>query len=228
MRMTIPVSRLARATSAFTRAAAASTLAAALGGCSAPKPTTFELTPEQYPAAFEAAKATLRDFRFPIERVDYQEGVITTALKPSSGLATPWDAEQSTFGQEWRDFANHQAREVRIRFAPASVAGRAEPTTPGTQASPAPASPSPSETAEPITAEVVVSVIRYERPGARPAVRAVQLSSFTEDPALTARGMYPMYQVVTERDDLLAGRIAARIQSAASPVVSTPAPEASP
>lgn len=200
----------------------------ALVSCSSPKPTSFELSPEQYPAAFEAAKAALRDFRFPIERVDYQQGVITTALKPSSGLATPWDAEQSTFGQEWRDYANHQAREVRIRFAPSSAAGRIEPNEPGTQASPAPPVASPSETAEPITAEVVVSVIRYERPGARPAIRAVQLSSFTEDPALTARGMYPVYTVVTERDDLLAGRIAARIQSAAASVAPAPVDPVSP
>jgi hypothetical protein len=208
-----------------------SALASLGGGCASQKPVSFEMPPEQYPAAFEAAKAALRDYRFDLERVDFDSGELSTSLKTSSGLATPWDSEQSTFGQDWRDYANFQARQVRIRFEPVSVARSPQPENPGTQAAPTGAALSPADAKEPILAQVEVSVHRYERPGRRPAVRAVQLSSQTEDPELTARGMYPQYTVVIERDELLAGRIAEAMQkqtksAATASATPTPSPTA--
>jgi len=62
----------------------------ALSGCAAPDlPTDLEVAAGDYPAAFEAAKAALRDYRFDLERVDARAGVISTAKKETAGLLTP-------------------------------------------------------------------------------------------------------------------------------------------
>src|SRR5688500_8446844 len=94
---------------------------ALLGGCGSSKmlPSTFAVDAGRYGEAFDAAREVLRAARFDIDRVDAGGGVISTEPKRSAGLATPWDREQSTMGQEFEDLLNHQQRTVRITFEPA-------------------------------------------------------------------------------------------------------------
>ncbi|HRJ50427.1 MAG TPA: hypothetical protein PKU91_07830, partial [Phycisphaerales bacterium] len=94
-------------------------LAAALTGCARSGSPTVQIPAGSYSQAFEATRASLRDFDFSLDRVDAASGVITTATKASSGLATPWDPEQSGLDQEWEDFINRQRRFVRVTFVPA-------------------------------------------------------------------------------------------------------------
>lgn len=70
-----------------------------------------------YQQIFVTARDVLRDYRFAINRVDAARGVLTTYPKRSVGVATPWDREQSSIGQDLEDFANQQERTVRIEFA---------------------------------------------------------------------------------------------------------------
>ncbi|CAN0590465.1 unnamed protein product [Laminaria digitata] len=69
-----------------------------------------------YSQAFDAARASLMSYRFAIDRVDAQRGVLTTHPKRTAGLLSPWDREQSSIGQEWEDLINEQQRVVRIEF----------------------------------------------------------------------------------------------------------------
>src|SRR5262245_10700892 len=88
--------------------------AALLGGCSSPQAADARFEAGQYVVAFEAAKEALRDFDFSLERVDAAGGVITTRSKSTGGLGTPWDREQSTFGQEVEDLMDRQSRVARV------------------------------------------------------------------------------------------------------------------
>lgn len=195
----------ARMSRALIRSLAPLVLASVLVGCSARGPASVEVPAGSYPSAFESAKAALREMRLPIERVDFAAGVITTIPELSSGLATPWDPVQSSFGQEWEDMINGQRRAVRITFASPEAA---EPA-PAVQASPV-STPSTllDRNAGPLVARVDVAILRPRRPGARPQPAAARFESRTEDPELTRRGMYPEYTTTIARDDRLAARIA--------------------
>jgi hypothetical protein len=105
--------------------------------------------------AFDAARETLMDFRFALDRVDARRGVITTHPKRTAGLATPWDREQSGLDQEWEDLLNEQRRVVRIEFEPAGeqVAGQVQ------------------------TMRVQVQVVRTHRPNWRIETESVRLSN---------------------------------------------------
>lgn len=61
-------------------------------------------------------RGVLSDYRFSIDRVDAARGVVTTAYKRTHGLATPWDAEQSSISEEFADFANQHERSVRVEL----------------------------------------------------------------------------------------------------------------
>ena len=69
-----------------------------------------------YTDVFQAAREVLGSYRFGINRVDAARGVLTTHPKRTVGIASPWDQEQSTIGQQLEDFANQQERVVRIEF----------------------------------------------------------------------------------------------------------------
>lgn len=71
---------------------------------------------QAYERAFALARQRLIDYRFAIDRVDAKRGVITTQPKRTNGLASPWDQEQSSVGQEWEDMINEHRRVVRIEF----------------------------------------------------------------------------------------------------------------
>lgn len=106
-----------------------------LGGCAAPRERggdaralaagggarqagagDLEIAGATYAQVFDAAKETLADYRFAINRVDAARGLLTTHPKRTAGLASPWDQEQSSLRQDWEDLVNQQQREVRIEF----------------------------------------------------------------------------------------------------------------
>ena len=169
-----------------------------------PAPAEFTLDPGDYPLAFDAARETLRDCRFTLDRVDARMGVISTEAKPTAGFATPWDGEQSTLGQEWDDFVNLNARRVRITFEPMS---RPSVEDPRSQVVEGPPPADMRELTEPIVARVLVVEERTSRSGWRINSGSIRHSSFTEDPELRERGMYPEYTVPTERDLMLESRL---------------------
>ncbi|QQS10308.1 MAG: hypothetical protein IPK69_06725 [Phycisphaerales bacterium] len=158
------------------------------------------ITPGSYAAAFDAARESLRAFRFPIERVDSREGVISTDAKQTSGLATPWDREQSTLAQEAEDLLAQQARRVRITFSPADSVASADDLTSfeGT-----------------IVATIEVVVERTYVRNFRPSSQAILLSSQAYDPVAASRGQSTTYAVPLTRDDELARRLARDIEQRA-------------
>lgn len=161
-----------------------------LGGCgSTTEKPELSIASDEYSDAIAATRDVLRSYRFQIDRVDAAEGVVTTAPKSSSGLATPWDAEQSSFNQELEDLGNMQERRVRVTFDRA--------TTPDADAK--------------ITARVEVVIDRVQRPGWRPTPKSVRHSTVTMDPDLAARQMWPTYSVPIRQDPEFASEIAGKI-----------------
>lgn len=165
-----------------------------LTGCSAQGTGEFAVPAGQYADAFQAARGVLRDHRFEVERVDAEEGVLTTRPKASSGWASPWDTEQTTAVQESSDLFNQQRRRVRVTFEPARAA-------PG----------------EARTGRVVVAIDRVQSTGVRLNPRSVQLTTVSVDPALSARGVWTQYDVPVERDAAFEARLARAIEKALGP-----------
>jgi len=175
-------------------------LAALLGGCGARGPREFEVAAGHYEATFDAARATLRDWGFELDRVDGRAGVISTHPKTTAGAATPWDAEQSSLRAELEDMANRQQRRVRVTFEPAAPAADWQP---GIDL------PDPEG---PTVARVLVVVERLYRPGMRLEPSAISLSSRWSDPVLIDRGVQPGAEVVVRQDLALADRLGAAIR----------------
>lgn len=165
-----------------------------LASCSAPGTGTFTIPAGEQDTAFDAAREVLRDHRFTLERVDALEGVITTRDFPSAGLGTPWDVQQTTPGQEVSDFLNQQFRRVRVTF------------------------PRPRDGTDAMvpTGEVEAFVYRVQTPNLRLSSRTWQTASVATDPALSARGLGPGYQVAARRDARLEARIARSIEKRVS------------
>ena len=182
-------------------------LASLLMGCASgePKRATFSINEGQYAQAFDAARRTLRDMRFELDRVDARHGVLSTHRKHSAGLATPWDREQSSLSQEWEDFANHQFRTVRIIFEPV---GAAKPEQPASPTAPSPAPNDLREFVGPITGTVIVVIERRSRPHRRIDTTSIRLSTFARDP-INRGGTFTR---PIARDEHLERRLAARIQ----------------
>jgi hypothetical protein len=170
-------------------------LAATLAGCSSGTPSPeFRVDAGGYARAFDAAREVLRASRFTLNRVDARAGIITTDPKPSAGLATPWDLEQSTPTQEIDDLLNQQRRRVRVSFAQESGADRVADLL---------------ESPVPLTARVEVVIDRVHVRGTRPSSKAILLSSQTYDPQATAPAQY---EVPVTRDEYLESRLAAEIR----------------
>lgn len=171
-------------------------LASALAGCSAPEGSTgLTVPPGRYAEAFDAARDSLRDSRFELDRVDARLGVLTTRIKPTDGLASPWDREQSTLRQEWEDLANHQGRRVRIAFVPSSGSTQDLLAYGG-----------------PVDIKVSVSIVRTQRPGWRPSLSSIRGSTQAVDPVLEAQGRGSMYESLSGDDDTLARTLASDIR----------------
>lgn len=105
-------------------------------GCASPQATVDNMLPvatAEYDAVFDATVATLRDYRFAIERQDRRFGVITTEPEPASSLAEPWLNDNVTLGQTLVNTANYRRRVVEVALKPAGEEqGRAEMRLPYT------------------------------------------------------------------------------------------------
>lgn len=177
-----------------------------LSGCGASSPShTFEVQAGAYSSAFDATRAVLREGRFPLDRVDADEGVITTQPKQTSGVATPWDSEQTSISQELEDTVHAQQRRVRVTFVP-------QPDSAGPLS------------AVSCTGRVEVVLERVQLVGWQPSSKAILQSGFTTDPVAQASGRSARYEVPIARDDALAARIADRIRTR---LASAPSPQAS-
>ena len=207
----VPRARRCLALVAALVAAVASPMA--LPGCTPAKVApTFDVGAGGYARAFDESVETLREFRFTIDRVDAAAGVITSAPKTSSGLATPWDKEQSTLTQEVEDLLAFNSRRVRITFEPRSISGRI--STPHSQ---------PTDFhAGPLVGRVEAVVDRRSVRGWRVSSAAILQSDFTYDTQAAARGQPHEFDAPLTRDERLAARIADRIrQRLAAPAAAT-------
>jgi len=184
---------------------------ALLAGCRAPGDrVTVDLAPGDYARAFDQTRDVLAEYRFTLERVDARAGVITTQPKPSTGLATPWDRDQSSLRDEWADLVNEHERQVRVTFTPAGGGGAAG--APADQ----PADRSPEvdlrDLDEPLEARFEVTVLRVSVPGSRIEPSVIGLSSRWTDPQMVARGVGPADRVPLRADEELAARLAAALR----------------
>jgi hypothetical protein len=165
---------------------AALAFAGMLTGCSARGTGEFLVPAGRYDQAFVAARETLRDFRFTPERIDAQAGIITTRSKPTAGLATPWDAEQSTPGDEVGDWLHRRTRSVRIEFDPAA---------PGDA-----------------PAHVRVTLARVAGAAPRVSSKAVSLETYPVNPRDALRGIGAGQPSPLRRDTILEARLARAIE----------------
>jgi hypothetical protein len=175
-------------------------LAALLSGCATNRPlsTDFPVPAGGYIKAFDEARDVLIGMRFELDRVDAAAGVITTQPKHTAGLATPWDAEQSTLEQEWEDLVNEQERRVRITFEPAEATAGEWPDL--------------REYTGPMTGHVEVAIDRVHHAGWRLETTSIRYSTYTIDPTLIDRQMWPLYSVPFSQDRLLADELAEKIE----------------
>lgn len=198
------------------------------GGCASNHPTSrvVDVAPGRYAEAFDAARETLRDYGFTLDRVDARTGMIASEPRFSVGLANPADPVQSTLGQEWRDLMNQQDRRVRIVFARpgAEPEFESQPPAEGVDA-PMPPDGVLSDGSRmaalgedlrtdggELVMHVDVVIDRVHRPGRRIETSSIRQSTTYQDPDLISRGMQPSYAVARQRDDALAARLAERIR----------------
>ena len=177
------------------RALAALGLASAsVLGCAAPGPRTEQLSVPSgaYSRAFAAARQTLREADFFVDRADAALGVITTRPKDGAGLATPWDQDQSSARQELDDLFNRQSRQVRVTFEP----------VPSTRVV-----PDLRDDPGALVARVRVTLLRRHRPGWRLEPSSIRLTSRFSDSDLAARELEPEYAVAIESDPALESRL---------------------
>ena len=139
---------------------------------------------DRYPAVFDAARDALGGLRFTLDRVDAARGVITTLPKATAGLASPWDREQSSIGDEGRDLMHQHERVVTVVFDP-------------------PESPE--------MVSVDVTIYRVRRPNWRVESDAIRLSTHARNPIARRAGDEPEFREAISADPALASRIAAEI-----------------
>jgi len=177
-------------------------LATFFGGCaSKPAPATYTVSAGTYSEAFEAAKQTLRDYAFELDRVDARDGVITTAPRASSGAATPWVPHTDTLGGAMEGAIQFERRIARIEFRPAESVQVSDLRFYEGE----------------MTAEVIVDVQRLYRPLRRVDPTGVRLTTFAVDPKLVESGHQPLHSAHAGHDERLAGRIAGGIARHSEP-----------
>ena len=143
-------------------------------------PATFTVPAGRYAHAFDAARDTLRERGYTLERVDARAGVITTRPRTEPALA----GAPAGAGSSW---LNAQRSLARVEFSPI-------PDSP----------PAPGEDLRaadtPLHARVVVVVERLQRPGRRIESTSIQLSTRWREPDWSERGMHPAHTTVEYRD----------------------------
>lgn len=186
---------------------------AACGASSARVDNTgaLRLEPGAYAEAFDRSQAMLRDMGFEIDRTDSRAGIITTLPKRSLGLIEPWDSEQTTLREEWRDFTNRQQRVASVRFRPADEPPMLEPRDPPG----VPHAPEPDlrEFDGPILARFEVVIERLHRAGRRIETESVFLSTRSINPADRELGIAGEQAVPVRLDSALSARLAEALAS---------------
>ena len=152
-----------------------------------------ELEGVSYEDAFVAAREVLADFRFGINRVDAARGVLTSYPKRTAGLASPWDGEQSSIGQEFEDLTNQQERTIHIEFEREERVERVDGDTGG------------------VTARVRVIVNRVHRPNWRVDTQSILLSTHARSRDATGRLERSEFREPIGQDPALADRVARAI-----------------
>lgn len=203
--------RILRGRTSCVAATAVLAAIALFGGCAARRDTgpAFDVPAAEYAGAFAAAKDALISARFELDRVDARAGVITTKPKPTSGLATPWDSEQTSLGQEFEDLLNRHYRRARVTFEPADAGALPADLR---------------DSGLPTRCTVAVTIDRVRRPGWRVETTSIRLSSTSFDPEVGQRGMWPQYAVPIARDDRLARRLAVAIRGSIDVPTDAPRP----
>ena len=171
----------------------------------------------RYTQAFDAAREAVRGLRFDLERVDARQGVLSTRAKPSDGLATPWDLEQTTTRQELEDLVNQQTRRVRVVFLTPVVRPGQPPSEELDDLPPLQDAPMPQDLfahTGSVTMRVVVTRTRTQRPGWRLATNSVRSSTFTVDPARGATAEVAEYESPAGEDKDLALRVVEQVRVA--------------
>lgn len=198
----------------------------ALGGCASQPPTALagaHIPADRYAQTFQAARETLRDHRFGLDRVDAPQGVLTTASRASAGALRPWESESGS-GAAMDDVLSYQDRTVQVAFVTGPTPTR-QPDTPVIPMS----DPDRDLVADPreTTMLVRVTVHRVERPGRRVSMDTVRVARQASDPVLVQSGVWPSYLVEEADDDVLAAQllraILARSEHTPKPVEPQPA-----
>jgi len=205
------------------RLAAAATAAALLGACASQPPSALtgaRVPSERYSATFQAAREVVRAHRFTTDRVDAQQGVITTIGRPGGGVLRPWDA-QSGAAAAWDDSLNYQLRAVQVVFLTADAPSRADsgriipPAHPDRDLAAAP---------EETTLLVRVTVDRVERDSRQISADSVRVERQAVNPELAAQGNWPRYLVQQPDDTVLAAELLRLIVARAEVIATTPPP----
>ena len=197
------------------------------GGCYAvPKNQgTAAIAPGSYADAFDAARETLIDLGFTLNRVDAAAGVVTTDPLSARGLAAPWERQQASRAGEIADTFHPQSRSVRIDFVPLSTLDALPADTARNQISVGQLDSQRGDqlgnqvggltrTSAALAARATVLIERTYRPGLRPQVADVVRSRRAVDPESDAGREFT---VVIQRDTKLENVIAERIARELSP-----------
>lgn len=146
-----------------------------------------EVEGASYEEVFGAMREVIREYRFAINRVDGARGVITTYPKQTLGIGSPWDKEQTTIGQEFEDFANHQEREIRVQFEEGAQAGSV------------------------VRATIEVLVYRVHRPNWRVDSQSIRLSTHARSRDINGQIEPGSFREPIGQDQQLAHRLANEI-----------------
>ncbi len=179
--------------------------AGGLGGCTSVRSTAdaqvldagavlIEIEGASYDEVFAATREVLSGFRFGINRVDASRGVITTFPKRTAGLASIWDREQSSLGQEIEDLTNQQERAIRVEFE-----SQAESETDG------------SGVGAGVRARVEVVVSRVHRPHWRVESESIRFSTHARSRDVDGRVEAREFREPIGQDVALAKRVADEI-----------------
>ncbi|HVZ93026.1 MAG TPA: hypothetical protein VG797_00805 [Phycisphaerales bacterium] len=177
-----------------------------IGACAskpAPAPVTgFTFESAEYARVFAAARETLREQEFELERVDAANGVITTRPRGWAGFMTPWIPFGQTGKSTLEGFVQNERRVAKVQFSPV------EPQAEGAEVGDVDL----REYEGSIKAEVEVEVDHVERPHKRVSVASARLTSYATDPELVKRGKQPAYAYAAGDDPDQAAHIAELIQ----------------
>ncbi len=146
-----------------------------------------EISGASYEEVFGAMREVIRGYRFAINRVDGARGVLTTYPKQTLGVGSPWDKEQTTLGQEFEDFANHQEREIRVQFEEGAQTGSV------------------------VRATIEVLVYRVHRPNWRVDSQSIRLSTHARSRGINGQIEPGSFRESIGQDQQLARRLANEI-----------------